>query len=62
MISDDVDWGYTCYPKILKRAGLSIDDLEAYEVSEAFASVPRHGKKNCGLIQRDLTYLVVRSQ
>ena len=26
--------------KILKRAGLSIDDLEAYEVSEAFASVP----------------------
>src|SRR6202012_421466 len=26
--------------KILKRSGLSIDDLDAYEVNEAFAPVP----------------------
>ena len=26
--------------KLLKRAGLGIDDLAAYEVNEAFASVP----------------------
>jgi acetyl-CoA acyltransferase len=26
--------------KVLERAGLSIDDMDAYEVNEAFASVP----------------------
>jgi len=34
--------------KVLERAGLSIDDLDAYEVNEAFASVPLAWQKELG--------------
>ena len=42
--------------KILKRAGLSIDDLGVYEVSEAFASVPLAWEKE---LQADPERLIV---
>lgn len=34
--------------KVLERAGLEIDDLDAYEVNEAFASVPLAWQKELG--------------
>src|SRR5258708_39709608 len=34
--------------KVLKRAGLSIDDIGAYEVNEAFAPVPLAWLKDIG--------------
>ncbi len=34
--------------KVLERAGLGIDDLDAYEVNEAFASVPLAWQKELG--------------
>ena len=34
--------------KLLKRAGLSIDAVDAYEVNEAFASVPLAWQKDLG--------------
>ena len=34
--------------KVLERAGLTIDDLDAYEVNEAFASVPLAWQKELG--------------
>ncbi len=34
--------------KVLARAGLSIDDIDAYEVNEAFACVPLHWQRALG--------------
>jgi acetyl-CoA acyltransferase len=34
--------------KVLERAGLTIDDLDAYEMNEAFASVPLAWQKELG--------------
>ena len=34
--------------KVLKRAGLSLDSLDAYEVNEAFASIPLAWQKELG--------------
>ena len=40
--------------KILERAGLSIDDIDAYEVNEAFASVPLAWAKELGADEQKL--------
>ncbi|HZH26487.1 MAG TPA: acetyl-CoA C-acetyltransferase [Azospirillaceae bacterium] len=37
-----------CTDKVLKRAGMSIDDIDLFEVNEAFASVPMAWLKHTG--------------